>query len=594
MNQRTPHIQYLGVACFLLLSVGSWQFVRADAIVLTQAMKASTIAEVFVDPDGVRVELEISQADLEVFRDLLPEQLDEVGRADSEPASQRHERFLREGLVIFDQKDARLAATVQSTTVRRRVVRDEVTGDPLSVQPKDAPLVLHVVLQYGFDQRPTSLKIRPPLRTETKRAAANIGFVCYHNGLLVSDFRYLPGEVIVDLDWNDPWYSRFRNRNLRRQFDAPLLTFLYVEPFEVRKEIIIRPKDLAHWMELDLPQDGILRAAQQQELKQQVAAFLGKLNPVEIDGTSVEGRLDRIHFIRRTLRTTGVIEPPVDLDLNSAVLGVIFVYSIDHLPKQVTMKWEMFSPRIQKVPATASDEAGGLPSELSPDDPLLTWTNYLTNPTIPKMMSVTPPTMRRLSLPIVSTVCFIVAMLVALLAWRRSGQNWTTALLVGVAIMIVGVLALPYARASVPAPWQGSPELTPEEAPGVMNALIHNVYRAFDRRDERLVYDRLAMSISGELLSDIYLQMRKSIELENQGGAQVKVDEVVLEEIVPEEASDTKTLSYLCRWNVSGSVGHWGHIHQRRNHYEALVTIKPTDDSWKITQIQLRDERRGD
>ena len=37
--------------------------------------------------------------------------------------------------------------------------------------------------------------------------AATIGFVCYHEGVPVNDFRYLSEEVTLDLDWDDPWFS---------------------------------------------------------------------------------------------------------------------------------------------------------------------------------------------------------------------------------------------------------------------------------------------------------------------------------------------------------------------------------------------------
>ena len=124
--------------------------------------------------------------------------------------------------------------------------------------------------------------------------------------------RYLSGEVTLDLDWSDPWYSRFRHRNLRRQFDAPLSAYLYIEPYEVRKEIIVRPKDLQTWLDLGLQHDGLIPVGQQEELKRRVVEFLSAKNPVAIDGRKVEGRLDRIHFIRRTLRTTGIIDARPD------------------------------------------------------------------------------------------------------------------------------------------------------------------------------------------------------------------------------------------------------------------------------------------
>jgi hypothetical protein len=47
-----------------------------------------------------------------------------------------------------------------------------------------------------------------------------------------------------------------------------------------------------------------------------------------------------------------------------------------------------------------------------------------------------------------------------------------------------------------------------------------------------------------------------------------------------------------CTWTVRGSVGHWGHIHQRTNKYKARITVKPIDGDWKITELQVLQEER--
>ena len=36
----------------------------------------------------------------------------------------------------------------------------------------------------------------------------------------------------------------------------------------------------------------------------------------------------------------------------------------------------------------------------------------------------------------------------------------------------------------------------------------------------------------------------------------------------------------------------WGHIHQRTNRYEAIFTVEPRQDAWKITQMDLVDAKR--
>jgi hypothetical protein len=45
-------------------------------------------------------------------------------------------------------------------------------------------------------------------------------------------------------------------------------------------------------------------------------------------------------------------------------------------------------------------------------------------------------------------------------------------------------------------------------------------------------------------------------------------------------------------WNVSGSVGHWGHVHQRTNRYEARFVVRPVDGTWRITELELLQEER--
>ena len=80
--------------------------------------------------------------------------------------------------------------------------------------------------------------------------AAAVGFVIYHKGVAVNDFRYLTAAQRLHLDWNDPWYSAFDTRNLRRQFYTPMAGFIYVEPYEVRKTYdgpLTLAKDMMIW-----------------------------------------------------------------------------------------------------------------------------------------------------------------------------------------------------------------------------------------------------------------------------------------------------------------------------------------------------------
>ena len=236
------------------------------------------------------------------------------------------------------------------------------------------------------------------------------------------------------------------------------IRFLYVEPFEVRKEIVIRPVDLQRWIDLELNVAGEIPVADQEELKRRVTEFMDKRHPVTIDGLPASGQLDRIHFLNRSLRKTGVIDPAQDLPTASATLGLIYVYPIERLPQQVTLKWELFDELISVVPAVATDEAGGLPASLSPADPQLVWKNYLTNPAIPAMQAVpTPPPSPRLSLPVVSLFCGAIGLIGTLRCLTRRPTD-RSRLWVPVALFAVAATTWPVARVEVPTPFSAPPQ----------------------------------------------------------------------------------------------------------------------------------------
>ena len=70
----------------------------------------------------------------------------------------------------------------------------------------------------------------------------------------------------------------------------------------------------------------------------------------------------------------------------------------------------------------------------------------------------------------------------------------------------------------------------------------------------------------------------------------MKVKSVDLEQVEFEPMKDGFRAN--CSWDVSGSVGHWGHIHQRVNRYRAKLDIEPTEGVWKITGLKILEEER--
>jgi hypothetical protein len=566
------------IAVLLVVPAG---FAWSDAIVRNEAMKAATIAQYFVEQTGVVLELEIGLAGIEDFKNLLPDESYKRLTGEAKPLADRLLELFTEDLYVIADDGEPITGRLRMIEPRERIRRDPISGESLpGTEGEEPETVIYAEIEYPFESRPGSLTIG-------KTRSANVGFVLYHQGVAVNDFRFLsPGQRLT-MDWEDPWYTSFERRALRRTYFAPMSGFLYVEPYEVRKEIILRPKDLQKWVDLGLDGLDMIPVAIQAELKRRVGEFLRDRQPVVIDGEVIEPELARINFLERTLTASQVIDPPVALDINAATLGVIFVYpTVEPLPQNVTMHWDMFSEKMPVVPVASVDQAGSLPSLLEPDYAVLEWQNFLRFPELPTLEAVAaPPSVLEKAVAWGRWLVLAAVLYLLWRVWSRRDDANASKLKPAAALSILGGLAgLSF--------WVG-PGLTLSQdyARDVVGSLLHNVYRAFDFRAEEDVYDVLRQSVSGDLLTDIYLETRRGLVLENQGGARAKVKEVELVELEARNGEDGGMLASVI-WEVGGSVGHWGHLHARRNRYQAELDVRPVDGQWKLVSLEVLEEER--
>jgi hypothetical protein len=543
-------------------------------------MFASTIVEYFVEDDQVRVELEIGMQDLQSFRNILPESI--YARLGNSVAAveDRLDLFFGRDLAIYDGSMA-LKGSVMKMGPGTRVKRDAVSGEPLPEDNEEPEVVVLATLLFPFEKQPESLTLSAPGET----GMASIGFVLYHKGVAVNDFRYLSSGYTVSLDWEDPWYSRFTQRQLRRKYFSPMAGFIYVEPFEVRKEIIVRPADIQRRYDLGLEGVETITPQMQAAVKQGIIKYLEQYFQLTIDGQAVEATLDRVNFLARTLRSSVVVDGQ-DIPLLPATVGVIYVVPTQGLPREVEMKWDLFTERMQLVPASAVDQAGPLPVFLEPDFNILRWENFLKFPELPTLTDIRRPPGVVQNLARWGQWVFGVIAALALFLVFRAFQDQRK-LQTGAAVLFLAATAL---AAWSMKTWKDV-RMDDARLQELAGGLLHNVYRAFDYRGEEQIYDVLAKSVTGDLLNDVYLETRNGLELANQGGAQVKVKSIEMLEARQVGESDEGFL-IEARWNVAGSVGHWGHIHQRTNAYHARLTMLDVDGAWKLASLDILEEER--
>ncbi len=160
------------------------------------------------------------------------------------------------------------------------------------------------------------------------------------------------------------------------------------------------------------------------------------------------------------------------------------------------------------------------------------------------------------------------------------------------AALVTATLLYPFARTPLAGGLGAVWRLSDADAGLVLDDLLTNVYRSFDLRQESAIYDRLAQTVAGDQLTEIYLQSRRSPELENRGGARGRVDDVEILEVHGVLGGESGGLSVDATWKVSGSVSHFGHTHYRQNRNRAEIILAPVEGIWKIVGITIIDEQR--
>jgi len=472
--------------CLVLGTLLTVTTTRADWINLTGAETAPNIAEITVYDDRVEVALEVYVGDMKTFEALIPDEWVKDLQVKRPPLEDRLARFSEQGLRFVTDSGETLQA--QLRLVEPRLRKDRYSPFAGMVNPltrrqvPDAPAdkrVLYVELVYPFGETsPETLTLTPPL-DDDGLPLASIGFILYHKSVPVIDFRYLSAPSTLTLD-PDPWYSKFDNPNRNRHHKSALMTFLYVEPYEVRHEILTRVRDLEGWMDLGLRGDEYIELDELEPLKQRIGEFMLGKNPVRVDGVALKPILDRTNYVKVALTGIQLLEQPERLEIDTAIVGVILTYLTDGMPQQVTVDWELFTDQIDQVPATATDPAGPLPTFLTPQSNVQTWTNFLKHYQLPTVQAVdVAGSLGQLQLPWLSVSCGVFAALMLLWIVRGKRQSRATLLpMIGLMVLIItGALTYPYVRVSLARPTAMAGELPPEQARALLQVLLKNVYR---------------------------------------------------------------------------------------------------------------------
>jgi hypothetical protein len=372
-----------------------------------------------------------------------------------------------------------------------------------------------------------------------------------------------------------------------RKLTSPIMIFLTIEPYEIRQEILIQARAAVQLLGINERGMKSIPIISLKPIKDLILRLVRESTPVTIDKEPANPALELVDFV--TLSSAGVFPrlDPVIEDLDAGIIGLTYVYEIPGLADEVSFDWELFNNDHQQFEVTTIDPFGGATRILSKNDNTVQWKNRITGFALNELVDIR---VNRKKLPVVSLIVFLSGILLFIVFFKiRNGFQLRFS---GVFLIITAFILYPFLRYPVKLP--GSLQLKPseEQVSTLMDDLLTNVYQAFDVRDEERVYDRLSVSSTGDQLTKIYLENRKSLEFENRSGARANVDRVDIIGINTVSREEGQTYVVDTEWLVSGSVNHFGHTHYRRNQYHAYIHLSIVDDFWKIRDIELIEEKR--
>ncbi len=367
--------------------------------------------------------------------------------------------------------------------------------------------------------------------------------------------------------------------------DAPVTSFLSIEAFEVRQEVLIRLAELSPTLGLD--PKGVVEVEAQDGLKEQIRALAETGTRIVIDGERRDASEVRVDFM--TVTETGVLprQSPVPEDVASAFVGFTRSHLTPTTPRDVTLTWMAFLPEAPHIPSTITDPEATRSARLNDETPSMTWTNELVEDPVPTVEAVQVEH-AMLHIPLLSLAFVLLSVWLAVNALR--GKRISIASGLARVTLALALLVAPVGTVLIAMPTMSS--ISPEAARRILANLLPNVYRAFEFRDPSSAYDRLAVSVTGDTLTDIYLEHQRALEMEERGGARARVEAVEVGKVSAIEPQDGGGFEMLAWWQVGGTVTHFGHRHFRQNRYEARVVVVPVEELWKIRTIEVLQEER--
>lgn len=510
--------------CLAWLQCSSNRQVQAHPVSLSSAL-------VDVHDKYVRVELQIMLEDLVLFHGLKALEQQVYSAEDLMAASQKHRQFVIDYFTIRDASGNRLSSRIENEEFEQ-IAADGVPQSELMQRsigfelhcelPQEKPEFLTFFQEFGGPKSalPAIMDLYV-LRDGQFEESAQIAFGRPHT-VRFDWQRQSTGRPETAAELRKRRKEQFQQR-LGISSYSGLYSFLYINRFEVRHEILIPLLTLQQWLPIQSDDDELITVDEQETARPAIANYFAQKGRLLVDDQEIQPLIEKISIFSLDINDFALGADPRPVNLFQGRAGVIIRYPCRQTPSRVSFTWDTFSNAAPFIDAIL------LIGNQAPD-------RFYFHP-------------------------------------EEKTFQWQGQLVQVESKSISENLSLDQ----------------PDQRTEILTGLLSNIYQAFDYRDDEQIYDSLARSVRGDLLREVYLRMKRSLLLAEQGGDQAHATEVEVIAALPDKRSNH---AYEATWRLTSVSEHWGHIHTQTNEYKAILTLQKDENTWKLQAFELLDEKR--
>lgn len=576
---------------------------------------------VYVAHDRVNVTIEVFLEDLYLFHRLQPDETNSLDAATIRRAMELHRRFVATRFLIRDAEGL----------IRHSDNPPQVTADIPDDGVPLAKLMAHKLtfeMQYSFDAPPEFLtfeqrftdadgvlpsEMQLQVRSENASETISRALVPYSPETIRFDWTSPPLTKDASEQERRRWAKQEQKATLGITSYSSVYSFVYIEEHEIRHEILIPLLTLEKSLPLNREQKDFLTVSEQDAVRPLIETFFVSGNPIEVDGVRLTPIVTRCDFYGVNFLDLAQLTERKPVAMSSARVGIILTYPLVAAAQRLRLTWDRFNKSLWAINMVVFSEDADFQKTLSRigSNNVFEWNSSNDSAVIRERVRAPVvaglPELPTIRLPVLTLVLLAPVLMAAVQMYR--GRLSQTAIRVTICLMCLATVTWVYDTECLRIRWGSPHDISDDEAKRIVTELLSSVYDAFRLRGEDEVYDALAVSTSGDLLEDLYLQIQQSLRMAEQGGALARVQEVDITNIDRKAVisnGNPRPTDYAflchCRWNISGTVEHWGHIHERTNQFQASFLTEPvlvqqndvtsSKHHWKFTSIDITDSKR--